>query len=85
MRRKKDSQWQALYVVICSDLHSTAEYAVVREHAATPIDVLLVPTLCKNGQRNEPRRLIRSLEPTIGKDNLKVLPSSIGLQFVRKL
>src|SRR5712692_3751141 len=67
------------------DLHSTAEYLIIRKLAATPVDVLLIASLCKNGQRNEPRRLIRSLEPTVGKDNLRVLPSSIGLQFVRKL
>src|SRR2546422_10008594 len=53
--------------------------------AATPRDVLLVASLCKNGQRNKPRGLIRPLEPTVGKDSLIVLPSSIGLQFVRKL
>src|SRR3989442_3181654 len=71
--------------LIWNELRFNAEHAVVREMAATPTDVLLVASLCKNGQRSEPRRLIRSLEPTVRKDSLIVLPSSIGLQFVRKL
>src|SRR5207245_6896630 len=67
------------------ELHPSAEYAVVREHAATPIDVLLVASVCENGHRNEPTRFIRSLERTVSKDNLTVLPSSIRLHFVGKL
>jgi hypothetical protein len=81
----EDLRWQALYVVIRYDLHPTVEYLIARKLAATPVDVLLVASLCKNGQRNKLRRLIRSLEPTEGKDNLNVLPSSLSLQFVRKL
>jgi len=46
---------------------------------------VLVASLYKNGQRNEPKRLILSPEPAVGKDDLTVLPSSIGLQFVRKV
>ena len=71
--------------LIGNDPRMSGEHMVVREIAATPIDVLLVASLGKNGQRNEPRRLIRYLEPTVSKDNVIVLPSSIGLQFVRKL
>src|SRR5207247_7696912 len=71
--------------LIWNELRFSAEHAVVREMAATPTDVLLVASLCKNGQRNAPSGLIRSLEPTVGEDSLIVLPSSIGLQFVRKL
>src|SRR2546425_6427018 len=71
--------------LIWNEPRFSGEHLVVREMAATPRDVLLVASLCKNGQRSEPRRLIRSLEPTVGKDSLIVLPSSIGLRFVRKL
>src|SRR5216683_5985860 len=68
------------------DPHLTVEYVIVRKLAATLVDVfLLVASLCKNRQRNEPGRFIRSLEPTVGKDNLTLLPSSIRLQFVRKV
>jgi hypothetical protein len=52
---------------------------------ATPIDVLLVASLRINGQRSEPRRLIRSLQPTVGKNHMNVLPSSKRLQFLRKV
>src|SRR6266566_731304 len=69
----------------CNEFYSNRKYLIIREMAATPREVLLVASLCKNGQRNEPRGLIRSLEPTVRKDSLIVLPSSIGLQFVRKL
>ena len=78
-------RWQALYVVTGYDLRAAAEYLIVPKLAATPVDVLLVASLYKNGQRNEPKRLILSPEPTVGKDDLTVLPSSIGFQFVRKL
>src|SRR6266702_4710858 len=72
--RKKDLLWQALYVVIRYDLRSTAEYAVVREHAATPMDLPIVLCLRKDGKRDEPRDLIRSPEPTVGHDRLVVSP-----------
>src|SRR5260370_13445441 len=72
--------------LIRHDPHVTVEYVIVRKLPATPVNLLLlVASLCKNGQRDTSRRLIRSLEPTIGKDNLTLLPSSIRLQFVRKL
>src|ERR1700730_16223598 len=51
----------------------------------TPIDVLIVARLRINGQRSEPGRLIRSLEPTVGEDHVNVLPSSKSLQFLRKV
>src|SRR6266571_243624 len=73
--RKKDLPWQALYIVIRYDLRSTAEYAVVREHAATPINLLLVEFgLRRDGERDEPRSLIGSPEPTVGHDRLVVSP-----------
>src|SRR5260370_37887511 len=72
--------------LIRHDPHVTVEYVIVHKLPATPVDVLLlVASLCKNGQRDTSRRLIRSLEPTVCKDNLTLLPSSIRLQFVRKL
>src|SRR6266852_2243632 len=72
--KKKKLRWQALYVVITSDLHSTAEYAVVREHAATPVDLPVDLSLCIDGERNEPRSFILSLEPTVGHHTLIVFP-----------
>src|SRR5882672_4510054 len=85
LRLTKTGQPLPLYVVIGYDLRATGEHLIVPKLAATPIDVLLVASLYKNGQRNEPNRLILSPEPTVGKDDLTVLPSLIGLQFVRKL
>src|SRR6266581_6965758 len=65
--RKKDLPWQALYVVIRYDLHSTVEYPVVREQAATPIGLPVFLDLPGDeGQRDEPRSLIRSPKPTVG-------------------
>src|SRR6266851_9317178 len=60
--------------LIRRDLHSTAKYLVVRKPAATPIDLLVVLSLCRDGERNEPRSLIRSLEPTVGHHTLVVFP-----------
>ena len=74
-----------LGLTTCNDPGPGAEYLIVPKLAATPRDVLLLASHCKNGQRNEPRRVILSVEPTVGKDDLTVLPSSIGFQFVRKL
>src|SRR5260370_9185128 len=53
--------------------------------AATPVDVLLVASLRINGQRSEPRRLIRSFQPTVGHDDVKVFPSPKSLQLLRKV
>jgi hypothetical protein len=51
----------------------------------TPKNVLLVPSFGINGERNDSRRLIRSVQPTVGKYDMKVLPSLESLQFLSKL
>jgi hypothetical protein len=65
--------------------HFNGEYLVVQKLAAAPIDLLVVFSLRRDGVRNEPRSFARPLEPTVGKDYLIVLPSSISFQFVRKI
>src|SRR5258708_31733076 len=62
---KRDLRWQALYVIIRDDLHSTGEYMIVRELAATPVHPPVALSLSIDGERNEPRRLILSLEPAV--------------------
>ena len=75
-----------LWLLLGDDPDSTPEYVIVRKLAVTPVDLLLlVASLCKNGLRNEPGRIIRQLEPSVGKDSLNFLPSPIRLQFVRKI
>ncbi len=84
--RKKDLPWQALYIVIRYDLRSTAEYAVVREHAATPINLLLVEFgLRRDGERDEPRSLIGSPEPTVGYDRLVVSQSLLVVKNTKSV
>src|ERR1700757_3938088 len=78
-------RWRAAHTIRYY-LHFTVKSLIVRKCAAAPVDfLLLVASLRKNGQGNEPGRLVHSLEPTVGNDNSTVLPSPIGLQFVRKL
>ncbi len=80
--RKKDLRWQALYIVIRYDLRSTAEYAVVRERAATPINLLLVKFgLCRDGERDESRSLIASPEPAVSHDGVIVSPLILAGHF----
>src|SRR6202030_649941 len=49
-----------------NQLRATGEFPVVRELAATPIDVFLVVTLSENCERNYLSRLARSVETAIG-------------------
>src|ERR1700690_1368658 len=60
--------------LIRRELHLTAENLVVRKPAATPIDLVVVLSLRGYGQRDEPRGLIRSPEPTVGHHGLVVFP-----------
>ena len=63
----------------------SAEHPIIRELAATPISVLLVAGLRKNCPRNQPFRFGRQPEPTVGEDNLIVLPSSVCFQLFGKI
>ena len=49
------------------------------------MDLFVVAGFRKDGQRNELRRIIRLLEPTIGEDYANIAPSSISLQFVGEI
>src|SRR5207249_5693482 len=60
-------RWRALDV-IRYDLHFTAKFLIICKLAAAPVHFfLLVATLYKSGQRNEPGRLVHPPEPTVGR------------------
>ena len=67
-------EWSCPESLIRYDLHATAEYPIVSKLAVTPVDLLVVLGLCSDGERNEPRSLILSLEPTVGHHTMVIFP-----------